>query len=936
MVTDPQPVTPPEPQGRWQGLAVVRLVKLFGSECIRSLDPFYQPPNGQRPEGAEGSAVGIGSSGIKLGYESGHNLGFTTLAARAIAAYANLPPEISQALGYLANLVAAGQAASDPFRDCPETASAVLASKVTTLPPRHGGTEKSQDPCFCDCGTPWEKEIPEPDTQSENAPDKTPENTEDKTGKNSRVRRQKSDRSVTARLPASQLPNASLALGALAGLCAVGASSASDSNHWRNVTNAEDLVNICNNKNPCDGNYRLINNINVSHWTPIGTGGRRPRSFKGRLDGYGFNISNLNDCLVNHLGGKGQIYNLTLSKANINSNGPAGVVACQMSKKAIISNIRVKSSNVTTKGDQSSAGIAAGTNEGTVKYITAENCHVTTKGDQSNAGIAAGTNEGTVKYITAENCHVKTGGSKAYAGIGAGYNVNGRVINTAAVDCTVNTDNKEAYAGIGAGYNDNGEVINTTAVDCTVNTDKEVAHAGIGAGDNYLGKVINTLAVKNCTVETTGKGAHAGIGVGKNSRGSVDKTTAANCTVKTSGGYYGDDPHVGIGAGKNEKPGTTHITKVINSTIQGKKPCINVPRKEINDRCEDIKGRDKPVICNLKINNQSMPNSTKNDCSALCNEVREKISSLKIKNLALPNCPAEQSTDTPTTSSNRTLSGPGSANTTTPITPTPVPGNNTTFSAPGSPVTPTPATVTTLSSNSTTPGFTPFAAPTTPAAPLSPAILACIALGTGVVLLFGLAGACFYHHRRQKSLTRAGVTQPMADLFGSLSWTAISTPAISTLPISENSSQDLTGRTTPAISTLSLSENSSQDPTGRTTPAISTPSMSEKDNLSRVDQKTPVFSHEHSPLLRVNQEISDSYISMVTFGKEPDQPLYSNQPYTPEYDQGIHPLMQREQAGMEPWYSKSTTNIEEDSDQPVLLNELRTRDNFMDYERTTF
>ncbi|WP_257267057.1 hypothetical protein, partial [Endozoicomonas sp. ONNA2] len=161
IVIDPQPVTTPEPNGRWQGLGVIKLGK-WGSEFVRSLNPFYQPPNDQPPVR---DAPHIDYPG-----QSGHCLPLTTLAVRTIAACANLPPEINQALGYLADLVAAGRAASDQF-------------DATVSSAREPGL----------------------DTHRKNPPDATLEITKDKR-RASQNPRQPPDKTATATLYANHLP----------------------------------------------------------------------------------------------------------------------------------------------------------------------------------------------------------------------------------------------------------------------------------------------------------------------------------------------------------------------------------------------------------------------------------------------------------------------------------------------------------------------------------------------------------------------------------------------------------------------------------------------------------------------------------------------------------------------------------------------------------
>ncbi|WP_257264080.1 ZmpA/ZmpB/ZmpC family metallo-endopeptidase-related protein, partial [Endozoicomonas sp. ONNA2] len=146
--------------------------------------------------------------------------------------------------------------------------------------------------------------------------------------------------------------------GALVGLSAVGAASASASDFWDYVWNVKTPGNICRDKDTCSKQYRLIDDID---------GSKLPRSigdkdnpFTDRLDVNSRTICNLLKCLIKHLSA-GRIENLTLSDARIFSEDKAGVVACEMSGNAMINNIRVERDYVTTNGaDLAPAAIGVG------------------------------------------------------------------------------------------------------------------------------------------------------------------------------------------------------------------------------------------------------------------------------------------------------------------------------------------------------------------------------------------------------------------------------------------------------------------------------------------------------------------------------------------------------------------------------------------------
>ena len=494
------------------------------STFVQSLNPYYDPPNSQPPPpDAIGSAVGIDIQGHDS--HTSNCLQFTTLAGRAIAAYANLSPEINNALDYLANLSAVARFASDQFNAF--TARAGLA--------------------------------PEPGTHRENAPDEAPNNTKDKTRKASHKKRQKTCKSATLR--PSQLPNTSLALGALVGLSAVGASSASGSVPWVEVPDAETLGKVCHDAEyPCDKKYRLTKDIDGNQLTqPIGN---KTHPFTGQLDGRGHTISNLSQCLIENLAGNGHIDRLEFSDAKITSTTPVGIAACEMSGNTIVSNIQVERAYLATRGNYATAAIVVGkVNKGTVTNTTVANCRVETSGYKANAGIGAGFNKGSVVNTHAENCRVKTFGSSAYAGIGAGLN-QGTVTNTTAVNSTVTTIHHRTVAGIGAGYQTEGTVSDTTALNCTVTTYGKMAQAGIGTGESFLANVTDTAAV-NCTVATVNNNANAGIGAGFIHKGTVTGTTAVNCTVKSSG----PGANAGIGAGHQYFETVTSDTTAVNCEV---------------------------------------------------------------------------------------------------------------------------------------------------------------------------------------------------------------------------------------------------------------------------------------------------------------------------------------------------------------------------------
>ncbi len=719
------------------------------SAFVQSLNPHYDPTNSRPPvPDVADSAAGIDFPG-RDGQTSDY-LQFITLAGRAIAACANLPPTINNALGYLVNLAVAGQFASDQF------------NSVTA----HAGL------------------VPEPGTHRENTPDAPPENTKNNTRKTSKNPRQQPGKPVTTTHRAGQLPKTSLALGALASLSSVGGSApaaTSDTAPWVKVADAETLSRVCHDVESCGNKYQLTKDIDGSQLTqPIGN---KTHPFTGKLDGNGHTIGNLFRCLVEHLSAEGSIENLSLIDANINSTAPAGVAACEMSGDARISNIHVERACVATRGENATAAVAVGKiNKGTVTNTTAANCRVETSGNKTDAGIGAGYQlTGTVTNTTALNCTVTTSGEDANAGIGAGRS-HATVTDTTAVDCTVSASGEYSNAGIGAGRSYLATVTNTTALNCRVRASGKKANAGIGAGHQRKGNVIETAAV-NCTVKTSGSSkeanagiketnagigagylaggndiegnvikttavncwvigekANAGIGVGaRKNKANVIDTTAVNCTVITSG----KEANAGIGAGSIQGKGSTANTTVINSFVNS---TDNAPSPEIN-------GGDNPVICNVSINGIKQTYNRQACIHWLNNTLFcEDLD----RRLVTRDC---QAVNTGIDTSNGTNALPSSPVTETLAT---VPGTTMNVSSPGSITLTTPPTT-----GATTPGMT-FSSPdsatfakSTPLVQslnLNTVVLACITLGALFVVLIGVYT---YRYCNQRSSARAGRNHPM-------------------------------------------------------------------------------------------------------------------------------------------------------------------------------
>ena len=179
-----------------------------------SLNPCYDPQNAQPLAGnlagnLAGKVTGTDSPGHEN--QASHSLPFTALAARAIAACANLPPEINQALDYLANLanlVAAGRVPRDHSGNFSEITPPEITSPMSASneQPCHADTEKRTDFPLCDPVHPWQKNqgqfldahgrVPEPGMHNKNA--LTAKDTKDKSEKAPQSPGRQHNKSTTA------------------------------------------------------------------------------------------------------------------------------------------------------------------------------------------------------------------------------------------------------------------------------------------------------------------------------------------------------------------------------------------------------------------------------------------------------------------------------------------------------------------------------------------------------------------------------------------------------------------------------------------------------------------------------------------------------------------------------------------------------------------
>lgn len=362
----------------------------------------------------------------------------------------------------------------------------------------------------------------------------------------------------TCRRPA-RLPAVAIALGTASGLGTV-----SGQKQWVDVDDTATLNKIGRDPAyPLDGRYRQVADVDASGMTsPIGDSSH---PFVGEYDGQCKLIRNLNHCFVAKLDGNGLLYNQIFSNANIVSDRPAGVVACQISGQTALLNNVVKESNVTTTKENAPAGFAtaiAGGDTVISGFKLLGPATVRTLREKSHAGLVVGTAQGTVSNSTLINGKAITEDVSACAGGGAGYALAGAVIDkTMLVQCELVANGTWSEIGGGAGYINSGATVSDTLLmETNLKTFGHGGNAGAGGGRVY-GDVINTTMVDG-EISTHNNVAHAGVGAGDVfSSGQVSQTTGRNVTVKTSGSYA----HPGVGAGVAR--GTVSQTLCYNSNI---------------------------------------------------------------------------------------------------------------------------------------------------------------------------------------------------------------------------------------------------------------------------------------------------------------------------------------------------------------------------------
>ena len=343
----------------------------------------------------------------------------------------------------------------------------------------------------------------------------------------------------------ARLPKAVIGLGAASCLGMVGAVPTAGHEHWIVVDDSSVLDKIGRDPAyPLDGRYRQLADVDASNLSgPIGN---TSHPFVGKYDGRCQSIDQLRHCFVQKLDGNGRIDNVRFARANISSSEKVGVVACELSGSATLSNIVVEHSTVGSHGSGAPAGIGAGvaSNKTLINGFRTFNCTTKTSQNFSAAGAVAGVAHGTIDNTRLDSARVETLHVGSDAGGGAGV-VHGLINNTMMIHGNVIAHGIDANVGGGAGVvKPNATVANTLLVRSNLSSNGFDASSG-GGGGIVAGAVINTT-MANGWVEASGGWAFAAVGAGlvRNS-GKLVNTTGQRVVVRTS--QWGSYAAVGAG-----------------------------------------------------------------------------------------------------------------------------------------------------------------------------------------------------------------------------------------------------------------------------------------------------------------------------------------------------------------------------------------------------
>ena len=331
-------------------------------------------------------------------------------------------------------------------------------------------------------------------------------------------------------------PKTAIRLGAASCLGVVGAAPV-PGHGWIKVNNSSVLDKIGRDPAyPLNGSYRQHVDIDASDLSgPIGS---ESQPFVGEYDGGCHSIDKLRHCFIQKLGGNGRIVNVRMVRAEIYSREKAGLVACELSGRAALGNIRVEHSEVITEGKKAPAGLGAGVVSRNapinINGFSAFNCSTKTGKRESHAGGVAGVAYGTIDNTRLEKILVGTVGENSNIG-GVAGEAYGTLNNTVIIDGTIITYGSEVNVGGGAGLADGKAFIdNTVLVATDLTADGFASRAGGGAGVvESEATVANTLLI-NSTLRAKGiDGAAAGGGGGVH--GTVINTTMIGGGAETDG-----------------------------------------------------------------------------------------------------------------------------------------------------------------------------------------------------------------------------------------------------------------------------------------------------------------------------------------------------------------------------------------------------------------
>ena len=364
----------------------------------------------------------------------------------------------------------------------------------------------------------------------------------------------------------ARLPKTAIGLGAASCLGMVGAAPASGHERWIVVNDGSVLDKIGRDPAyPLDGRYRQLADIDAGNLSgPIGN---TSHPFVGEYDGRCHSIDQLRHCFVQKLDGNGRIDNVRFTRADISSSKKVGVVACELSGNAILSNIVVEQSTVASIGAYAPAGIGAGVanNRTLINGFSTFNCTTKTSESFSAAGAVVGVARGTIDNTRLDNARVETFGLGSDAGGVAGA-AHGSINNTVMIYGSVTAHGVEANAGGGAGVvKSEATVANTLLVRSSISTRGGDAYAA-GGGGLVLGTVINTTMADG-RVETSGPWAFAAVGAGwVSSSGKLINTTGQRTVIRTV--EESADTAVGAGLAVGDVEGVVCFESQV-STLNG-------------------------------------------------------------------------------------------------------------------------------------------------------------------------------------------------------------------------------------------------------------------------------------------------------------------------------------------------------------------------------